>query len=122
MAGKKRGGDQYLRARSGFVTADRTIVKAGQIVAADDAIVKGRERLFEPASDYVEAATRAPGERRLTGRRPSAVVLSATSGGKRTATRTTTPPAPEDQTPGDGPAEDDSTGGEPPSDNADNAE
>ncbi|MEU5848942.1 hypothetical protein [Saccharopolyspora shandongensis] len=82
---------QYLRVKTGFVLADRTIVKAGQIVAADDRVVKGREELFEPMADHVEAATRAPGERRLTVRRPDAVVLSAARPSKRRGRKTSAP-------------------------------
>lgn len=37
-------------------------------VWSDDPIVKGREHLFVPAEDSVEAATAAPGEKRNTRR------------------------------------------------------
>ncbi|RKT82723.1 hypothetical protein SAMN05421805_104194 [Saccharopolyspora antimicrobica] len=84
---------QYLRVKSGFVLADRTIVKAGQIVTADDRVVKGREELFEPMEDHVEAATRAPGERRLSLRRPDAVVLSAARPTRRRSRKTPEPAA-----------------------------
>ncbi|MGW5647522.1 hypothetical protein [Saccharopolyspora sp. NPDC003762] len=79
---------QYLRVKTGFVLADRTIVKAGQIVAADDRVVKGREEFFEPMEDHVEAATRAPGERRLSLRRPDAIVLSAARPARRRGRKT----------------------------------
>lgn len=81
MADKK-----YVRATTGFMLPDRTIVKAGQIVAATDRVVKGREELFEPMEDSVEAATRAPGEKRLTVKRPDIVVLTA-AGSKRAQQR-----------------------------------
>lgn len=82
---------KFVRCTSGFMTADSVIVKAGQIVAADDRVVKGRAELFEPMEEFVEAATRAPGERRLTPRRSDAVVMSA--GRRRRGGRASTPPA-----------------------------
>lgn len=67
---------EYLRCKSGFMLPDRTIVKGGQIVRADDRVVKGREREFEPAEPVIETATRAPSERRLLPKRePDAVVM-----------------------------------------------
>lgn len=60
---------EYLRCKDGFVaspTDKRTtrgrVVKAGQVVASNDPIVKGREAHFETFE--VEAATAAPGELR----------------------------------------------------------
>lgn len=61
-----------LRARETFHVGNATI-KRGQLVNANDPIVKGREQFFEdPASidvPPVERATAAPGERR-TVRKP----------------------------------------------------
>ncbi|RKT49356.1 hypothetical protein [Saccharothrix australiensis] len=70
---------RYLRATSGFMTADGVVVKAGQTVAADDLVVKGRAEFFQPLGEEIEAATRAPGERRVTPGRaaPDVVVMSA---------------------------------------------
>ncbi|NUT53686.1 MAG: hypothetical protein HOV94_41315 [Saccharothrix sp.] len=72
---------KYLRATTGFMTADGVVVKSGQTVAADDRVVKGRADLFEPLDDHIEQATRAPGERRITPGGPArdVVVMSARS-------------------------------------------
>lgn len=40
----------YLRCTDGFCVG-RRVVKRGQVVTADDPIVKGRERLFAPLED-----------------------------------------------------------------------
>jgi hypothetical protein len=82
---------KYVRATTGFMLHDNTIVKAGQIVATTDRVVKGREEFFEPMEEYVETATRAPGERRLTPRRGDVVVMSAAK--RRRGRRASTPPA-----------------------------
>jgi hypothetical protein len=48
-----------------FVLGDGRVVSVGDVVAADDPAVVGREQLFRPEmSDGVEQATAAPGERR----------------------------------------------------------
>jgi hypothetical protein len=68
----------YLRCTVGFVLPDRTVVKAGQVVAADDRVVAAAPNCFEPMGDVIESATRAPNERRLLPRRnPESVVMSA---------------------------------------------
>lgn len=66
-----------LRAKTGFLLPDRTVVKGGQIVSATDRVVKGREHLFEPAETGVEQATKAPGELRVVSRARSGVVAKA---------------------------------------------
>lgn len=68
---------EYLRAKTGFVLPDRTVVKGGQVVLDTDRVVKGREHLFEPVDTGVEQATRAPGELRVVARPRSGVVASA---------------------------------------------
>ncbi len=68
---------KYVRATTGFMLSDNTIVKSGQVVAASDRVVQGREVFFEPMEDHVETATRAPGEKRLTPRRTDTVVMTA---------------------------------------------
>jgi hypothetical protein len=74
---------EMLRAKEGFhVPSLRITVKGGQVVAADDRVVKGREHLFEPADTDIEQATRAPGERRVGTRRDPATVIA---GGERPA-------------------------------------
>lgn len=77
----------YLRAKTGFMLPGPIVVKAGQVVASTDAVVKGREELFEPMEETIETATRAPGELRLTPRRnEDAVVMTAVrrrGGGRR---------------------------------------
>lgn len=55
----------YVRCRTGFRLADGRTVKGGEVVRADDAVVKLCPDAFEPLDEVVEAATRAPGERRL---------------------------------------------------------
>ncbi len=66
MAQKKTR--QVLVCRRGFTAAVKggrpRVVKGGQLVAADDPVVKGREHLFAPVEDVVEQATAAPGELR----------------------------------------------------------
>lgn len=51
-----------VRATAPFLAAGRRMVRAGDIVQADDPVVAGRDRLFVP----VEQATAAPGEVRTT--------------------------------------------------------
>lgn len=61
----------YMRAHTGFaIPAPRgqsrgRVVKAGEILDADDPVVKGREALFDPLADVVEQATASPGEKRV---------------------------------------------------------
>ncbi|KFU81011.1 hypothetical protein SAMN04489729_4814 [Amycolatopsis lurida] len=74
---------KYLRATTGFLLPDHTIVKKGQTVAADDRVVKGREELFAPLEDTVEMLTRAPGEQRLNAQRPDTVVMAAAPPSRR---------------------------------------
>ncbi len=79
MPRTKKPASGYLQAKEGFGTmfnGDQTHVAAGQLVAADDPIVKGREELFVPWTGPrrfgppaeqeapVEQATAAPGEKR----------------------------------------------------------
>lgn len=79
-----------LRAKEGFYVASLGItVKGGQIVAADDRVVKGRENLFEPAETGVEQATRAPGERRVGVRRDPATVVAKGEGKPKRTPRST---------------------------------
>lgn len=67
---------ELLRAKYGFVAGSLGVtVKGGQLVKADDPVVKGREDLFEPAERGIEQATRAPGEVRVIARRPDAVLM-----------------------------------------------
>jgi len=66
----------YLRCVSGFM-ARGVVVATGQIVAASDPIVTGRETLFVDAGDGVEQATRAPGEVRIDVTRRAAPVVKA---------------------------------------------
>lgn len=70
---------RLLRAKTGFLVADgsRQVIKGGQLVPADHRVVKGREHLFEPADTGVERATRAPGELRVTPRRPDVTIAGA---------------------------------------------
>ncbi|EMD22915.1 hypothetical protein [Amycolatopsis azurea] len=91
---------KYLRATTGFLLPDHTIVKKGQTVAADDRVVKGREELFAPLEDTVEMLTRAPGEQRLNAQRPDTVVMAAAPASRRArraarkaADKAETPPA-----------------------------
>ncbi len=63
MAAPKR---KFLVAEQGFIGPDRLQVKAGQTVAADDPVVKGREHLFRPVEEVIEATTANPGELRIT--------------------------------------------------------
>lgn len=42
---------KYVRCIGGFMLHDRTIVKGGQVLAANDRMVKGREHLFVPLED-----------------------------------------------------------------------
>lgn len=78
---------RYLRATTGFVLPGPVIVKAGQIVAADDKVVKGREMFFEAMDEYVERATRAPGEKRLGPRRDGDTVVMAAEKSARRSRR-----------------------------------
>lgn len=91
---------EYLRCKSGFLLPDRTIVKGGQIVRADDRVVKGREKLFESFDD-VESATRAPNERRLLPKRNAEAVVMAAEKPKRNARRKPTekPASPDELVP-----------------------
>ncbi len=76
MAASKAGGERKLySARSAFAAAvdgETIVIQPGQVVDADDPVLKGRQDLFE---DYapkvrkykgqrVEQATAAPGEKR----------------------------------------------------------
>lgn len=61
----------FYRAKEAFVTqfeGDQVSVAAGELVRAGHPILKRREDLFEPVSDFgrfdVEQATAAPGEKR----------------------------------------------------------
>ena len=51
-----------VRANVPFLAAGRRMVRAGEVLATDDPVVSGRDRLFSP----VEQATAAPGEIRTT--------------------------------------------------------
>lgn len=54
-----------VRAKTAFFDfQNHRMVTAGQIFAASDRVVKGREAMFENVDDLVEQATQAPGERR----------------------------------------------------------
>lgn len=76
--------DRMLRAVTGFVTADRVTVKGGQLVAANDPVVKGREVFFVPADASIEQATRPPGERQVSVEPPDTVIAAAEAAGRRT--------------------------------------
>jgi hypothetical protein len=58
-----------LKAKQSFAVG-RRVIRRGQVVAADDPAVKGREALFTSelveAEPVVERATAAPGEKRVT--------------------------------------------------------
>lgn len=69
MAAQKKV--ELYKAKESFVThidGEQISVVRGDLVRAGHAMLKGREDLFEPATDYirfdVEQATAAPGERR----------------------------------------------------------
>lgn len=82
---------RLLRAKEGFyVGATRQVVKGGQVVPADHPVVAGREELFEPVESDIETATRAPGEMRVTPRRPDAVVAKGDRPVKKAPARKTT--------------------------------
>jgi hypothetical protein len=49
----------YLRCTVGFVLPDRTVVKAGQVVAADDRVVAAAPNCFEPMGERAAAAAQA---------------------------------------------------------------
>ena len=65
---------KYVRAVTSFIVArpaksktnfgPGTVVHEGDVVLSTDPIVKGREALFMPFSEYVERATANPGEAR----------------------------------------------------------
>ena len=61
---------KVLVCRRGFAAPRKDgrmrVVKGGEMVPADDPIVKGREHLFDPLEEVVEQATAAPGELRAT--------------------------------------------------------
>lgn len=57
-----------LRAKTTFRSGQR-IVRSGEIVAANDPVVKGREALFTDPDSLVEQATAAPGEKRAVTRK-----------------------------------------------------
>lgn len=71
---KASGGQQLFAARKAFSTilnGQNIIIQPGQVVDADDPILKGREALFEDFAPKirqykgrVEQATAAPGEKR----------------------------------------------------------
>jgi hypothetical protein len=61
---------KLVKAITPFATRER-MVHSGEVFAANDPIVKGREALFGPVDESVEQATAAPGEKRTT-RRPKA--------------------------------------------------
>lgn len=72
---KASGGPQLFAARQAFATilnGQHIIVQPGQVVDANDPILKGRESLFEDFApkirqykgQRVEQATAAPGEKR----------------------------------------------------------
>ena len=70
--------DLYVANQSAatIVDGEEVWVKEGDLVRAGHPILKGREWLFQPATDYVrfdvEQATKAPGEKRgAAGRRSS---------------------------------------------------
>lgn len=73
MAHKQAGGELFV-ARSAFactLDGQTLIIQPGQVVDANDPILKGRETLFEPFAPKVrnypgrvEQATAAPGEKR----------------------------------------------------------
>lgn len=76
----------YLRVRAGYMR-DGRVVKGGEVIAANDPLVKGvPAAYFEPLDDVVEQATRRPGERRiLPGRARDVVLMKAEQPrGKRT--------------------------------------
>jgi hypothetical protein len=84
MADQRR----MLRAKNGFyVGSTRQVVKSGQVVPSDHPVVAGREELFEPVESDIETATRAPGEMRITPRRPDAVVAKAAKPAKKATPR-----------------------------------
>ena len=59
-------------ALAAFVCGDGRVVSVGEVVAADDPVIVGREHLFDSApadGAGVEQATKAPGERRQKPRR-----------------------------------------------------
>lgn len=60
---------KFLRAKTGFILSGHRVVKGGEVVAADDPVVRGREALFEPLDGVVEQATRNPGEMRVLPRK-----------------------------------------------------
>ncbi|UUV29137.1 hypothetical protein NQK81_30745 [Amycolatopsis roodepoortensis] len=110
---------KYLRATTGFLLPDHTIVKKGQTVAADDRVVKGREELFAPLEDTVEMLTRAPGEQRFSVQRPDTVVMAAAPASRRArraarkaADKAETPPVDTGQGTGTPPAVDEQGDGE----------
>lgn len=72
---------KMVRAKETFLVATETgrplWVTAGELYAANNPVVKGREAMFEDLEDAVEQATAAPGEKR-----------SVSTRRKKTATKT----------------------------------
>jgi hypothetical protein len=65
---------------------DGRVVKGGEVVSADDPIVKGMpSSYFEPLDESVERATRRPGERRVLPGQAADVVLMSAEPEKRPA-------------------------------------
>lgn len=79
------------------------MVHAGDLVADNDPIVKGREHLFEDAGAYVqrearrvEQATSAPGERRSVAPAPKPAEQAKPPSGRAVRPRKTTPKGEQD--------------------------
>lgn len=69
MASKKQ--KTQLVSRVGFTGPKGRHIKAGQLVDAEDPIVKGRRKLFVTPAVWVEQATANPGELRINQKRDS---------------------------------------------------
>ena len=64
MVAKKKP-EKFVIALAGFLSPGRQVHK-GDLFAADDPIIKGRESMFKAVEEVVEQATAAPGELRAT--------------------------------------------------------
>lgn len=74
---------KYVRCTEGFILG-RTIVKGGQVLAANDRMVKGREHLFQPLDDddTIREATSPLADRQIGGRKYADKVVA----GRKAAT------------------------------------
>lgn len=68
---------KYVRCTEGFILG-RSIVKGGQVLAANDRMVKGREHLFQPLDDddTIREATTPLNDRQVGGRKHADKVVS----------------------------------------------